>query len=69
MKHKLTYTLATLIFAAALLATPTRAHASFDSHLTIDGGGGNDGGSSGSGVGGSTLTGWFVQLLDAIGIR
>jgi hypothetical protein len=61
MKHKLTYALATLIFAVA--------HASFDSYLTVDGGGGNDGGSSGSGVGGSTLTGWFVQLLGVIGIR
>jgi hypothetical protein len=60
---------ATLIFAVALVATPTKAHASIDSFLTIDGGGGNDGGSSGSGVGGSTLTGWFVQMLDAIGIR
>ena len=69
MKHKLTYPLATLIFAVALVATPTKAHASIDSYLTIDGGGGNDGSSSGSGVGGSTLTGWFVQLLDAIGIR
>ena len=69
MKHKLTYALATLIFAVALVATPTKAHASFDSYLTIDGGGGNDGGSSVSGVGNSTSTGWFVQLLDAIGIR
>ena len=57
MKHKLTYVLATLIFAMALVATPTKAHASFDSYLTVDGGGGNDGGSSGTGVGGSTLTG------------
>lgn len=69
MKHKLTYALATLIFTVALVATPTKAHAAFDSYLTIDGGGGNNGGSSGSGVGGSTLTGWFVQLLDAVGIR
>jgi hypothetical protein len=69
MKHKLTYALATLIFAVALVATPTKSHASFDSYLTVDGGGGNDGGSSGSGVGGSTLTGWFVQLLGVIGIR
>ena len=69
MKHTLTYALATLIFAVGLVATPTKAHASIDSYLTIDGGGGNDGGSSGSGVGGSTLTGWFVQMLDAIGIR
>jgi hypothetical protein len=66
MKPKLTYALATLIFAVALVATATKAHASFNSYRTIDGGGGNDGGSSGSGVGGFTLTGW---LLDAIGIR
>jgi hypothetical protein len=69
MKLKPAYALATLIFAMALVAIPTNAHASFDSYLNIDGGGGNDGGSSGAGVGGSKLTGWFVQLLDAIGIR
>jgi hypothetical protein len=57
MKHKPTYALATLIFAMALVAIPTKAHASFDSYLNIDGGGGNDGGASGSGVGGSNLTG------------
>jgi hypothetical protein len=44
--QKLTYALATLIFAVALVATPTKAHASFNSYLTIDGGGGNDGGES-----------------------
>jgi hypothetical protein len=46
--QKLTYALATLIFAVALVATPTKAHASFNSYLTIDGGGGNDCGSTGS---------------------
>jgi hypothetical protein len=61
--------LATLIFAMALVATPTKAHASFQTYLTTDGDGGGNSGSSSSGVGGSKLTGWFVQLLDAIGIR
>ncbi len=68
MNRKLTYVIATTIFALALAANPTKAHASFNSYLTIDGGGGNSGSSS-SGVGGSTLTGWFVQFLDSIGVR
>ena len=46
--QKLTYALATLIFAVALAATPTKAHASFNSYLIVDGGGCDDGGSSGS---------------------
>jgi hypothetical protein len=60
------YALAVSIFALTVVSTPTKAHAAADTYLTFVG----DGGDSGSsGVGGSTLTGWFVQMLDAIGIR
>jgi hypothetical protein len=69
MNRKLTYAIATSIFAVALVATPTKAHASIDSFLSIGGGGGSDSGSSSSGVGGSRLTGWLTQFLDSIGIR
>jgi hypothetical protein len=66
MKRKLVYAFATSIFALTLFAVPTRAHAAVDIFVPVDGDGGNSGS---SGVGGSTLTGWFVQLLDSIGIR
>jgi hypothetical protein len=69
MKRKLMYAFAASIFALTLVGTPTKAHAAAEIFLTVDGGGGESGGSHSSGVGGSTLTGWFVQLLDSIGIR
>ena len=69
MKRKLMYAFAVSIFALTVVSTPTKAHAAVDTFLTIDGVGGESGGSSSSGVGGSTQTGWFVQMLDALGIR
>ena len=68
MKRKLIYAFAVSTFALTVVNSPAKAHAAADTYLTFVGGGG-DSGSSSSGVGGSTLTGWFVQMLDAIGIR
>jgi len=69
MNRKMTFAIATMIFTLALVATPAKAHASIDTFLTFNGGGEGNSGSSSSGVGGSTLTGWFVQFLDSVGIR
>ena len=69
MNRKLTYAIATLTFAVALIATPTKAHAASNGYVNTEGGGGGGGDEGSHGVGGSKLTGWFVQLLDSIGIR
>lgn len=69
MNRKLTYAIATLTFAVALAATPTKAHASFNSYLIFGSGGEGPSSLSSPGVGGSKLTGWFVQFLDSVGIR
>lgn len=69
MKRKLMYICAASIFALAVIGTPTKAHAGVEIDIPVNGGGGDSGGSGSSGVGGSTLTGWFVQWLDSIGIR
>ncbi len=67
MIRKLTFAIATLTFALALVATPTKAHAASNGFVNSGDGGGGDSGSHG--VGGSKLTGWFTQFLDSIGIR
>jgi len=67
MHRKMTYVIATLTFAPALFATPTKAHAANDAFVYTDGGGGGNEGSHG--VGGFKLTGWSTQFLDSIGIR
>ncbi len=67
MNRKLTYAITTMVFTLALVAAPTKAHASFENFLTIGDSGEGDSGSHG--VGGSTLTGRFIQWLDSIGIR
>jgi hypothetical protein len=69
MKRKLMYVCAASIFTLTVVVVPTKAHAAVEIYVPVDGGGGNSGGSGSSGVGGSTLTGWFVQWLDSIGIR
>jgi hypothetical protein len=68
MNRKLTYAIATMIFTLALAATPTKAHASFDSFLNFDGGGGNDGGSSSSSSHQKT-TSWWDGVLIYIGLE
>jgi len=66
MKRTLIYAIAAAMFAVGAATSTPKAHAAVDAFLTMDGGGGDDGASSGSGYHKTTVWEAIGVLLGII---